>query len=212
MKSKGKGRQSSKKNTDYQKETDYDVESRFRRVRNYQGGNYGGVNNSGISTSSNGCSPEEKSATSISSQIHTPNITIATDSGTLYHVYNKFDEKISSFTIANEQAHAELRKEYEKKIEESVFKIENKLDQISKDVKERLPIQWYIWTVSAIVIFAALIYELSYSRILNQQENNNDSIQRINEEKAVLNNEFKHIKNHIEVLDKSIQDLKQKKR
>ena len=89
-----------------------------------------------------------------------------------------FEGRLSQYKDSLRKDYDDLRKELEDKIEKK--SIENKQDvsRIESENKNRLPTQWFVWTIAAAVTIVAAWWCLSYSRLLNWQ---NEAIKQIHE-------------------------------
>ena len=72
-----------------------------------------------------------------------------------------------------------MRRELEKKIDDAKKEIMNSIKDIQIDIKEKLPIQWYIWTIIGLVAIATIWYTFSYSTLLNSQNSLEHEIKNI---------------------------------
>lgn len=79
--------------------------------------------------------------------------------------YDRLEDKFTSFSDKNENDHTHLRTELEGKLEKVSDDIRKEIKDLRQSIEKKLPIQWYIWTVLALVSFVSLIWILSYQRI-----------------------------------------------
>ncbi len=70
------------------------------------------------------------------------------------NLYYRFEDKLSNYSEQNENAHDNLRQELNAVRQELDVKIDNKL-----------PKQWYAWTIGALVVIVGVIYLLSYQEV-----------------------------------------------
>lgn len=115
-----------------------------------------------------------------------------TSSGAWGH-YTHLDDKISDFQIQNENAHLQIRKDFDVKVGEEV-------KSLREDIKSKLPIKWYSWTVVAIVAFVGIIYLLSYSGVLSTQAKHTEEINNIQIEISGVKNELNTFQNNVKAL------------
>lgn len=106
--------------------------------------------------------------------------------GTAFEQYAHLDDRLDSYRTQNEQQHTDLRKEFEEKLD------------------KKLSIQWYAWTVAAIVAIASLFYILSYSKVLNSQEDHSSRIESLNVHVRKLEFEYGGMQNASEEYRDSI--------
>lgn len=79
--------------------------------------------------------------------------------------YDRLEDKFTSFSNKNEEDHTALRQELEGKIDKSSKEIRDDFKDLSRKIDEKLPKQWYTWTVGGIVAMVGLIWVLSYQDV-----------------------------------------------
>lgn len=126
----------------------------------------------------------------ISSSIPSPEPT--TSSGA-WGQYTHLDDKISGFQVQNENAHLQIRKDFDVKVEEVV-------KSLREDIKSKLPIKWYSWTVAAIVAIVGIIYLLSYSGVLSTQDKHTEDIYNIQIKISGVKNDVNTLQNNVKIL------------
>lgn len=119
--------------------------------------------------------------------------------------YTHLDDKISDFQIQNENAHIQIRKDFDAKVGEEV-------KSLREEIKSKLSIKWYTWTVAAIVAFVGLIYVLSYSGVLSTQSTHTNEIKDIQIEVNGVKNDVKTLQQNVKLLqEKETTTTKSKK-
>lgn len=121
-----------------------------------------------------------------------------------WNQYTHLDDKISDMQFQNENAHIQIRKDFD-------VKIETAENELRKEISGRLPIKWYGWTVAAIVAIVTLIYVLSYSRVLNKQDDHSKELQELNMEIIEIENSISIIQNDVDLIKESVSNDKSKK-
>lgn len=79
--------------------------------------------------------------------------------------YDRLEDKFTSFSNKNEEDHTALRQELEGKIDNSSKEIRDEFKDLNRKIDEKLPKQWYTWTVGGIVAMVGLIWVLSYQDV-----------------------------------------------
>jgi len=97
--------------------------------------------------------------------------------------YYRLDDKISNINSKNDEAHTDLRRELESKLKDSK-------DSLEANIDKKLSIQWYVWTIGALVAIATLFYILSYNNVHSLPE------------------QVHHNQNRIDGIEKNINDIK----
>lgn len=85
----------------------------------------------------------------------------------------------------------------------------NSIKDIQIDIKEKLPIQWYIWTIIGLVAIATIWYTFSYSTLLNNQEEIEKEIVNIHNSQNSLEHEIKNISTNITRIEQDNNKKKQ---
>lgn len=141
-----------------QKENEYDISANFRKVRPYTKRYSQSVPSTEVINESYTRERSIRSIDDISSQ---------TMGVPTWERYDRLEDKISDFNEKNEAAHSNLRQELERKIESSTNNVSEKIKELKESINKKLPIQWYSWTIGALVVFVGLVYTLSYSGLLS---------------------------------------------
>ena len=79
--------------------------------------------------------------------------------------YDRLEDRFTSFSDKNDKEHTALRKELEGKIEKSANDIKEDIRDLKQNLDKKLSIQWYSWTIVALVTMAGLFWILSYQDI-----------------------------------------------
>lgn len=93
-----------------------------------------------------------------------------------YHCY--LENKLERYAENSRTACENLRKELEDKIREKSIENKQDINYIKTENKEFLPIQWFVWTITASVAIITAWWCVSYSRLLDWQ---NETIKNIHE-------------------------------
>lgn len=153
-----------------QSDNEYDVRSSLNKVRPYTKRHAA----SHPSTKANDLDPDcNKAICSVDDNVG------QTTGGPTWDRYDRLEDKISDFSAKNEIAHGDLRKELEEKIEKSSSKVYTELKDLQKSIDSKLSKQWYSWTIAAIVAIVAIIWLLSYSKIVNFVEDAEERLIRL---------------------------------
>lgn len=171
-----------------QRVDEYDLQQNLKKVRPYQQRRLQRVTRQTSDPSSEWV--EKSESDRISSTIPTQEPT--TSSGT-WGQYTHLDDKISDFQVQNENAHLQIRKDFDVKVGEEV-------KSLREDIKSKLPIKWYSWTVAAIVAIVGIIYLLSYSGVLSTQDKHTEDINSIQIEISGVKNDVKTLQNNVKTL------------
>lgn len=84
-----------------------------------------------------------------------------------YHCY--LENKLERYAENSRTACENLRKELEDKIREKSIENKQDINYIKTENKEFLPIQWFVWTITASVAIITAWWCVSYSRLLDWQ-------------------------------------------
>lgn len=141
-----------------QKENEYDISANFRKVRPYT--KHHSQSESSTEVINDGYARKR----SIHSMDDTSSQTMGVPT---WERYDRLEDKISDFNEKNEVAHSNLRKELEQRIENSASNMSEKINEIKGEIDKKLSVQWYKWTIAALVVFVGAIYTLSYSGLLS---------------------------------------------
>lgn len=106
--------------------------------------------------------------------------------------YDRLEDKISDFNEKNEAAHSSLRKELEQKIESSTNRVSDKINEIKEAVDKKLSVQWYRWTITALVAFVSAVYIISYSGLLSFKDSAEKRIIKLEVEQNQSNSQDCH--------------------
>lgn len=171
-----------------QRTDEYNLQQNFKKVRPYQQRRPQRVIPHTSDPSSEWVERNENDIirSSVSSQ------ELTTSSG-VWGQYTHLDDKISDFQAQNEDAHLQIRKDFDAKVGEEV-KI------LREDIRSKLPIKWYTWTVLAIVAIVSLIYLLSYSGVLFTQNKHTEEIKDIQIEINGVKNKVNTLQEHVTTL------------
>lgn len=185
--------------------SEYDLSSSFKKIKNYS--KRGRQSDSEyISSESDSQYSNNKNHTVSSSEVYSPETSTGQH---LWNNYYRLEDKFSNYTSQNENAHTDLRRELEKKIDDAKKEIMNSIKDIQIDIKEKLPIQWYIWTIIGLVAIATIWYTFSYSTLLNNQEKVEKEIVNIHNSQNSLEHEIKNISTNITRIEQDNNKKKQ---
>ena len=104
--------------------------------------------------------------------------------------YTHLDDKITDFQSQNEDAHLQIRRDFDARLGEEV-------KNLQVEIKSRLPIKWYTWTVAAIVAIVGLIYLLSYSGVLSTQDKHSEEIKNLQVEIRGVRNNVNNLQDNV---------------
>lgn len=169
--------------------SEYDLSSSFKKIKNYSRRGKRSDSES-ISAESDSQYSNNKNHIVSSSELYSPETSTGQH---LWDNYYRLEDKFSNYTSQNENAHTDLRKELEKKLDDAKKEIMNSIKDVQSDIKEKLPIQWYIWTIIGLVAIVTIWYNFSYSTLINKQEEIEKDIINMNNIQNRLENELKNI-------------------
>lgn len=122
-----------------------------------------------------------------------------------WNKYTRLDDKITDYQSQNEDAHNQIRKDLGNKIESDVR-------DLRIEIKEKLSIKWYSWTIAALVAIATLFYVLSYSGVLNKQEEHSKELKELNLYIKETDNHINHLQNDVGSIKESLPSEKTSKK
>lgn len=140
-------------------DNEYDLEKNIKKINSYSRSRRSGKEKSHYHITDSG--ERENVYSHINDFIevpHEPSNPILTGNQSAWDSYTRLDDKITDFNYKNDQAHTDLRKELESKIKDSINVCNNA-------ISNRLPIQWYVWTIVGLVAIVGIWYLFSYIEV-----------------------------------------------
>lgn len=163
---------------------EYDLTQSFRRVSSYskptrKTNRYGNTNTDQEET----FIPRRDAVASSSERYETSTMGIPS-----LESYNRLEDKFTSFSDKNDQEHKDLRREFERKIDHATDDLKEFVKDLGNKIEKRLSIQWYVWTIIALVTIVGIWWMLSYKDVVE------------------LPKEFITIEHRLDNLDKTLND------
>ena len=140
-------------------DNEYDLEKNIKKINSYSRSRRSGKEKSHNHITDSG--ERENVYSHINDFIevpHEPSNPILTGNQSAWDSYTRLDDKITDFNYKNDQAHTDLRKELESKIKDSI-------NDCNNAISNRLPIQWYVWTIVGLVAIVGIWYLFSYIEV-----------------------------------------------
>lgn len=145
-------------------EAEYDLGKSFSRVRAYTRGAKKSHHNQTTESFIHNDSYQNRSIDNVDETIEDK-----TFSGSTWTIYTRLDDKLSSFSDKNEEAHTSLRQELDQKIE-----------SVNQKCDKKVPLSLFSWIISGIIGAACIIVSIWWVISYDDMRKLPNKIQEIN--------------------------------